>query len=671
MNSSDTSFVPPSWVGPDGQPVPAAPGPAFTPGRRRRPGLVRRIAWVLAVVVVLAGGGLAAVHFWPERGPWTTAEDLAELDLVAVIEDVPLTDPVPIDAQLGDTPFDQAAGIYLDAGLTVPAPDGEIEATDTGIQAVPTGDGWGLADHYFVALRVDPATGTPLEQPQITAFTVRTAVAAPQATFTIGDDGVGLVAWPEVDGADRYRVLRIEGDDVSNVAQTSGTSWQTTEYSGALLNSDLTARHAEQHSDLRTVQYSDDQLRNDQFIASNPVHSARYAVQALSAGGGLSGITVLPSALADDLPQGVAVNALAELGVQIGQPMTAEQLPTAVPISTVAGRTVLHPVRYDVEPTSSGGRWAATLNVEGTRFRLVLVLDSPDVPTATAAIAAASERATAGVAAATGEYTYQQAAAVDLSQVSISSTAPDVAYPVHGTTELVRYLSAHLIAGTEYIDVSAYTTDVDALWDAFYEAVYQTPMALAYSRVDALYLPDQGLMVATYADPAEQRAADQAAVAQAVDTAVAAIITPDMTDEAKVRAINAHLLSVATYDDAAYDAQLGGTASDHPHAWLATGVLLRGTGVCVSYASAFQALADAAGLDSVMVTGTALEANEGHAWNKVWVNGAWRIVDSTWNDSPWVRSEAFFLQTDAQAAGDRSEDVDWVVDANQGLYAAG
>lgn len=667
MNSSDTSFVPPSWVGPDGQPFPAAPGPAFTPGRRR--GAFRRIAWVLAVVVVLAGGGLAAVHVWPDHGPWTTAEDLADLDLVAVIEDVPPTEPVPIEAQLGDTPLDQAAGIYLDAELTVPAPDGGIAATDTGVQAVPNGDGWGLADHYFVALRVDPDTGTPLEQPRVTAFTVRTALAAPQATFTIADDGVGLVEWPEVDGADRYRVLRIEGDDIDDVAQTTDTSWQSTAYSGALLDSDLTARHAEQHSDLRTVQYSDDQLRDDQFIASNPTHSARYAVRAVTSGGRLSGITVLPGALADDLPQGVAVNALAELGAQIGQPLTAEQLPTVVPISTVAGRTVLHPVRYDAEPTSSGGRWAATLTVQGTRFRLALVLDSPDVATATAAIAAATERAAAEVA--TGEYTYQQAAAVDLSQVEIGTAAPDVAYPVHGSTELVRYLSAHLIAGTEYIDVSGYTTNVDDLWDAFYEAVYQTPMALAYARVDALYLPDQGLMVATYADPAEQRAADQVAVAQAVDAAVAAIITPDMTDEAKVRAINAHLLSVATYDDVAYDAQLGGTAADHPHAWLATGVLLRGTGVCVSYASAFQALADAAGLDSVMVTGTALEANEGHAWNKVWVNGAWRIVDSTWNDSPWVRSEAFFLQSDTQAAGDRAENVDWVVDVNQGLYAAG
>lgn len=669
MNSSDTSFVPPSWVGPDGQPVPAPPGPAFTPGRRHRPGVLRRIAWVLAVAVVLAGGGLAAVHVWPDRGPWTTAADLADLGLVTVIEDVPLTDPVPIDAQIGDTPLDQAAGLYLDAELTVPAPDGAIEATTTGIQAVPDGDGWGLADHYFVALRVDPVTGAPMEQPQVTAFTVRTAIAAPQATFTIGDDGSGLVEWTEVGGADSYRVLRIEGEDVTDVAQTSDTSWQTTAYGGALLDSDLTARHAEQHSDLRTVQYSDDQLRDEEFIASNPTHTARYAVQALGYGDRSSGVTVLPAALAADLPQGVAVNALAELGVRIGQPLTAEQLPTAVPISTVAGRTVLYPVRYDAEPTSSGGRWAATLTVQGTRFRLALVLDSPDVPTATAAIAAATERAAAVVPA--GEYTYQQAAAVDLSQVEIGTVAPDVAYPVHGTTELVRYLSAHLIAGTEYIDVSAYTSDVDDLWDAFYEAVYQTPMALAYARVDAMYLPDQGLMVATYADAAEQRAADQAAVAQAVDTAVAAIITPGMTDEAKVRAINAHLLSVATYDDAAYDAQLGGTASDHPHAWLATGVLLRGTGVCVSYASAFQALADAAGLDSVMVTGTAVEANEGHAWNKVWVNGAWRIVDSTWNDSPWVRSEAFFLQTDAQAAGDRAEDEEWVVDANQGLYAAG
>ena len=61
------------------------------------------------------------------------------------------------------------------------------------------------------------------------------------------------------------------------------------------------------------------------------------------------------------------------------------------------------------------------------------------------------------------------------------------------------------------------------------------------------------------------------------------------------------------------------------------GCLLKGYGVCESYAMAMSMLLDAAGVRNIYVVGY---AGEGHAWNHVRMqNGKYYLLDSTWNDS--------------------------------------
>lgn len=54
--------------------------------------------------------------------------------------------------------------------------------------------------------------------------------------------------------------------------------------------------------------------------------------------------------------------------------------------------------------------------------------------------------------------------------------------------------------------------------------------------------------------------------------------------------------------------------------------------VCDANAQAFQAMAEAIGLRSVIMNGEA--RGEGHAWNAVCINGSWYIVDSTVANQP-------------------------------------
>ncbi len=63
----------------------------------------------------------------------------------------------------------------------------------------------------------------------------------------------------------------------------------------------------------------------------------------------------------------------------------------------------------------------------------------------------------------------------------------------------------------------------------------------------------------------------------------------------------------------------------------AYGILLKGYGVCESYAKAMSRLLDAVGIPNIYVVG---DAGGSHAWNYVQMpDGKWYLLDSTWNDT--------------------------------------
>jgi hypothetical protein len=104
------------------------------------------------------------------------------------------------------------------------------------------------------------------------------------------------------------------------------------------------------------------------------------------------------------------------------------------------------------------------------------------------------------------------------------------------------------------------------------------------------------------------------------------------------------------------------------------GLLLDHTGVCESYAKAYELLSDQAGIDSVVVFGNAPTP---HAWNKTYMNGKWQVVDTTWDDdpNPPPHTELFGI-TDAQAQQqwEHVEDTDgtdpWMIGSMIATYAA-
>ena len=105
------------------------------------------------------------------------------------------------------------------------------------------------------------------------------------------------------------------------------------------------------------------------------------------------------------------------------------------------------------------------------------------------------------------------------------------------------------------------------------------------------------------------------------------IITPGMTDQDKVRAIHDYLISHADYYEGNLDTRPGWSSA-------AEGVLMRGSGVCNSYALAFYAMCTAEGVECHIVSGwaTSTTGNGDHAWNRVKLEDTWYYIDCTWDD---------------------------------------
>ena len=156
-----------------------------------------------------------------------------------------------------------------------------------------------------------------------------------------------------------------------------------------------------------------------------------------------------------------------------------------------------------------------------------------------------------------------------------------------------------------------------------------------------------------------------------VNFVVSNYVTKGMSERQKVRAIHDWLVHNAHYDL---------TYSNYS----ANGVLLKGYGVCQSYAEATEKLLTRAGLANRLLSGKANNGTgngfEGHAWNLVRVDGQWYHLDVTWDDpvfsvgrvaqdsSPAIsgmEGYSYFLLTDKQIGKDHQWASGISADKNQ------
>ncbi|MFB2581828.1 transglutaminase domain-containing protein [Herbiconiux sp. P15] len=611
----------------------------------------------------------------------------------------------------GETPDSWALQVFYDEALTKPAdfmtyqsdpgddvtvtgnelgvafggnaPDGGLPIMD---EQVPGYDGyqissWGLHEEYFLVNRVEK-DGTERAKPLVTRFTVASELDAPDVTFSDpGGDGTMDVSWTPVEGATEYLIIvssdsTTEGGSESLVAEVEGTEWSSaTEVSDI----DITPWVDTQNVNLQAFDYlvgTDDSRSEDPsgvddensrpsfdigVVATDGTHFSPYKPYDLVQTSG-------------SLPYEVAFYANRDLkkwGAS-GYIEGIENVQTELPFTSIDGRTRSTVAYLDpVGVVEYDDRWVVPLRGRGTllgEWVPITKRSTPDLAAAIAQFNAAAEAA----APSTGmpRFTaYEPPADADSEPLS---EAPPTDYPVYGSTEFTKYLAQHMIAQTTSIDISAFvgTPGAPDPYDAANEARYQNPYVM---NVNYLGLRDDGdTLLVSYAIPTDEVKTMQASLKQRIDEVVGAVTTEDMTAAEKVTALNDWLVGNAVYDDVAFaalQADPSTTPLGYEAAWNATGTLLQGTGVCASYAYAFTALANAAGVQTVVVSGDVLSGGA-HAWNKSLIDGSWLAVDTTWNDGGGDPA-TYLMIPDSGFTGDaeRVEGPYWMIDSSIPVYA--
>lgn len=579
--------------------------------------------------------------------------------------------------------------------------------------------GWGNLAQLYMAAYVDVETGEPITgNPLVTVLKIKEELSqAPQVKFSQDENGSARFSWKEVPGAEEYFLFQIRSYEgvwdgyLYVMDSTTDTEW--------------TVEQGMLSEDEDYVVNMNDIFRSYVFDDLDTGIEEYFGVIAVNDEGN-SHISNLFNAveLSHMLPYGVYYDAEVEISCE-----GTMSLPATVGIKMCDDTVSQRVVEYDRNSIEkSGTGYHIDYKIYGTAFTGTYLVNDQDWDTFEQEMEAIEERqeklmkkggnVEADISFLDGEgtevdsdsdtqlreeeteSTEEAAEEVTTETVKEDVTEPDgmsrveteedieeeaaedIAPPeksvdyeegkVTANSALSEYLAIHMLNGSEQIDISAFpeAADTALVVDAFLEAQYQNPLILGIKEVGMDTLDH--ILYIRYDDDTETSEAKRKELEEKVAEITSEIITDDMSDLDKELAINAYLCDNAVYDN---DALENAEENDFKYvderyndSFTAYGVLVNNVGVCASYSAAFKLLADAADLESVVVTGY-LEGNLPHAWNKVKLDGKWNIVDATNNDNDVVQNALFNL-SDSAAYSMLVEDERFVLDSNLYDYEA-
>lgn len=585
-------------------------------------------------------------------------------DTIEVYADAALTKPVPALVLPDPTSSSSEPRLAIKPVAVrrghITRQNGQASAT-----VADLGTYWNLNPDVYVVQQLNP-DGSKRARPLVTEVSFVAETPSPaQVAATVSAQGDALLEWSPVEGASEYAVV-LQQRRGSNLDGTVRVIGRTTE----------TTWSSEETAVCRTVSCTQNEaLRLTTVDASTMASNPTLVGEKIDARLGVVAVVDRkPSALAS-----VDLTGLETLPVRSDRKWDGgadiwnrglESLPSRFLFASVDGSTRATGTSIDRAEVRRKGRfWEVPLQGVGTRLVETVRIPADAVKDIDADVDAFNARA---------QRDYPKAGLLRSSVVidvddpkQPSPELPVPSYPVFGSNELSKFIAGQLIAGATDIDLSEFDDQpgLPDLQDAWREAVYQNPYALAY--FDGYSFDGSVLHVQSAYTVAEKQRRQQK-IAEEAEAVVKRELSPGMSAADKVSALNRYLVDHGDYDDGAISGSPGKYRSDIPsqlrYAWEPDGILLSGQGVCMSYAYAFDVLAEEAGLESVVVTGDLADGGA-HAWNKVRIGNSWRAVDVTWNDpgGPWTSSNGnrYLMIRDAQFTGDalRSEDDDWMSDA--------
>lgn len=643
--------------------------------------------------------------------PWNS--DMPVSESFIIYQDADLKFPVDV----GSYDYDDSTGIltieppFFGIAEIMESSDVDLSHLSGNYLSEDEGYGWGTLSQYYLKACVDVETGKPLAAPVITVIKVNSEIAqAPQLVFDQTDEGYARFSWKQVSGAEGYLLFRINKDEEGlwnygyAIADVKGTEWSSkdeafvSDYDDAILalnyrfqqfytSDDFAAYIEDSDSFLKEYMIEDDYSEyyteyygvlaynkngcspiSNLFSARDlahmlPTERARYSNE--ESFFGIEGISALPAVMCvtmcdgsiaqkvleydfDNAQKDEEFNCLRIKGKALQTPFTEEFSVYEVNWDTLEADLAAVKERQE-KLINKGGNVAPSLEVEENT----------------------QETAEDGQTEEKTDTTVKQETTEE-QQKDKQETAEKKEIKVTANSALSEYIAINMLETNGAIDLSAFpeAADMEKVVDAFFEAQYQNPLILGVrgGSID----PEQRILYVEYDFDSELTAGKQEAIQKKVAEVVGEIINDGMSDAEKEMAINTWLCENAVYDDAALEnaEKYSFTMVDEEFydSFTAYGILVDGVGVCASYSAAFKLLADAAGLESIVVTGY-LDGSVPHAWNKVKVEDNWYIVDSTNNDNDVIYNALFNL-SDAAAYGTLVENDGFVMNDSIYNYAA-
>ncbi len=517
---------------------------------------------------------------------------------------------------------------------------------------------WGNLGQYYMVQWVDLATGVKLDKPLVKIFTIETELATPEAVYTVTEDGSPQFSWQKVSEAETYYILEIKSfqGTITNayaIGRTEESSWSP------------------ENDDINTMNKMFHRYKASE--ETEELYDYYYAV--IAAGDkGTSSVSKLfaEQEIISRLPYQLALDLMREEDVKKNWSESIGLMPAQIPVIMCDDSIVRRTIAYEMDKADIKTEVMASYDLdengeminlenetvrvlyvpytlEGTTFRQTMKIINFDENTYKSELRSIRVRQIL-LKGRSGSDNNLQVEGTDSVSEQGSDEVAVIEDPVFATSALGEYLARNMLDGSAFISLRNFpeSSDREFLIDAWAEAIYQNPLILSVEG--AQLTPGNEYLLVQYGDDRKTMYAKQNEIRNEVANIIEEIIRPDMTDLEKEIAINNYLCDSAEYDyDALENAEKNNFKTVDPEfndAFTPYGTLINKVGVCASYAGSFKLLADAAGLESIVVTGY-LEGTLPHAWNRVLIDGEWVTIDSTNNDNPLLFNAILNLPDDA------------------------
>ena len=573
---------------------------------------------------------------------------------------------------------------------------------------------WGSLDYFYLVQYNDLETGKLLAKPKVITYKVNhenNSLKSPKISYNINSKGALELTWDKVEGATQYHIINLGinyfYDNVKQqwsgnisaveVDRVNDNKWNSIsdKDKAFLVNQKLRATNViNEDLELGKLQRNKNDKLNDETDNTRPENNNNIVVIASNGMdySPMSNRIFLPDVV-KTLPYSVALNEWKqkvnynEERNSIFSFKNISDLPKEIPVSMCDGKTRYVPIDINFEKTAlkkstRGDVLVVHLNMKGTPFEEQITIENFG---ANYTDELKNIQKSIDESIFTGNFrestTYIEEKEIATKSKKVSESIPNVKDDVFGTSALSYYLSANMIDKVDIIDISKFpeAQDPNVLYNALNEATFQNPtipFVLGYNissnrkKVEVLYYDKDKDLMEKKQDEIRQKLNE---VAEKISS------NSNLSELEKVRAINNYVVDFGEYDYSAYEnrdkfnnaTSSTGVDINLAEAYSTYGIANKGKGVCISYAKTFTYLARKVGLESVVVTGYVNgNAEAGHAWNAVKIDGKWKYFDSTWNDGNGESKEKYFnlIMDDEIFSKTHTLDSNYIVPANINKY---